>query len=53
VAWKVYDHRTADHPGNLAYALVATIGESTIVLAGTGSDVEFETLATEIAGELQ
>jgi hypothetical protein len=52
VAWKVYDHRTADHPGNLAYALVATIGESTVVLAGTGSDVEFATLATEIAGEL-
>jgi len=52
VAWKVYDHRTADHAGNLAYALVATVGESTVVLAGTGSDVEFATLATEIAGEL-
>ena len=53
VDWKVYDHRTADHPGNLAYALVATVGDSTVVLAGTGSNVEFETLATEIAGELQ
>lgn len=53
VAWKVYDHRTADHPGNLAYALVATVGDSTIVLAGTGSDSEFATLATEISGELQ
>ncbi|MDP9028040.1 MAG: DUF4245 domain-containing protein [Actinomycetota bacterium] len=53
VAWKVYDHRTADHPGNLAYALVTTVGASTIVLAGTGSDTEFATLATEIAGELQ
>ncbi|CAN5429676.1 hypothetical protein BH10ACT6_BH10ACT6_09620 [soil metagenome] len=53
VAWKVYDHRTADHPGNLAYALVTTVGASTVVLAGTGSDVEFATLATEIAGQLQ
>lgn len=53
LAWKVYDHRTADHPGNLAYALVATAGDSTVVLAGTGSDVEFATLATEIAGKLQ
>lgn len=50
--WTVYDHRTADNPGNLAYALVTTVGESTIVLAGTGSDGEFATLATEIAGEL-
>lgn len=52
VRWQVYDHRTADHPGNLAYALVTTVGDSTVVLAGTASDVEFATLATEIAGEL-
>lgn len=52
VTWKVYDHRTAAQSGNLAYALVTTVGESTVVLAGTGSDVEFATLATEIAGEL-
>ena len=52
VPWKVYDHRTADHPGNLAYALVTTVGDSTVVLAGTGSDREFATLATEIAGAL-
>jgi hypothetical protein len=50
--WQVYDHRTAANPGNLAYALVTTIGKSTIVLAGTGSNAEFATLATEIAGEL-
>jgi len=51
--WRVYDHRTADHPGNLAYALVTTVGDSTVVLAGTGSDSEFATLATEISGELE
>ncbi len=50
--WQVYDHRTAENPGNLAYALVTTIGKSTIVLAGTGSNAEFATLATEIAGQL-
>jgi len=51
--WRVYDHRTADHAGNLAYALVTTVGDSTVVLAGTGSDDEFATLATEISGELE
>jgi len=50
--WQVYDHRSDDHPGNLAYALVTTVGDSTVVLAGTGSDAEFATLATEISGEL-
>ena len=52
LSWQVYDHRSADHPGNLAYALVTSVGDSTIVLAGTGSDSEFATLATEISGEL-
>jgi len=51
--WQVYDHRTDDHPGNLAYALVTTVGDSTVVLAGTASDAEFATLATEISGELE
>ena len=50
--WQVYDHRTDDDPGNLAYALVTTVGDSTVVLAGTGTDAEFATLATEISGEL-
>ena len=52
LSWQVYDHRSADHPGNLAYALVTSVGDSTVVLAGTGSDSEFATLATEISGEL-
>ncbi len=51
--WQVYDHRSDDHPGNLAYALVTTVGDSTVVLAGTASDGEFATLATEISGELE
>ncbi|MEO6115835.1 MAG: DUF4245 domain-containing protein [Pseudolysinimonas sp.] len=51
--WQVYDHRSDNDPGNLAYALVTTVGDSTVVLAGTGSDAEFGTLATEISGELE
>jgi hypothetical protein len=50
--WQVYDRRTDSDPGNLAYALVTTVGDSTVVLAGTASDAEFATLATEISGEL-
>ncbi|HEU0205551.1 MAG TPA: DUF4245 domain-containing protein [Pseudolysinimonas sp.] len=50
--WQVYDHRSDDHPGNLAYALVTTVRDSTVVLAGTASDSEFATLATEVSGEL-
>jgi hypothetical protein len=50
--WQVYDHRSDSNPGNLAYALVTTVGETTVVLAGTASDAEFSTLATEISGEL-
>ncbi|MFC5500964.1 DUF4245 domain-containing protein [Lysinimonas soli] len=50
--WQVYDHRADSNPGNLAYALVTTVGASTVVLAGTASDSEFATLATEITKEL-
>ena len=52
IRWQVHDHRTDQDPGNLAYALVTTVGDSTVVLAGTGSDAEFAALATEISGEL-
>ncbi len=52
VPWQVYDRRSAPDTGNLAYALVTTIGRSTVVLGGTATDAEFATLATEIGGEL-
>ena len=48
ITWTVYDHRGADDPGNLAYALVTEHQESTFVLYGTASDIEFETLATAL-----
>ena len=52
VDWTSYDRRDASDPGNVAYALVTTHGVSTIVLAGTADDAEFETLAAAIAKEL-
>jgi hypothetical protein len=48
VTWTVYDHRDADDPGNLAYALVTEVGASTYVLHGTASDDEFALLAQAI-----
>lgn len=51
VDWRVFDRRDAADPGNLAFALVSELGASTIVLGGTASDAEFETLATELVEE--
>lgn len=48
LTWTIYDHRDAEDPGNLAYAIVAEYEESTFVLYGTASDIEFETLATAL-----
>lgn len=53
VEWAVFDHRADENPGNFAYALAATMGESTLVLHGTGSDAEFEALATSVTAELE
>lgn len=52
VSWTTYDRRDTDDPGNVAYALVTEAGESTIVLAGTADDAEFEVLAQAVAEEL-
>lgn len=52
VEWTSYDRRGASDPGNVAYALVTTTDDSTIVLAGTAEDAEFAFLATAIAKEL-
>jgi hypothetical protein len=47
-SWTVYDERETDDPGNLAYALVTEVGESTYVLHGTASDDEFALLARSL-----
>jgi len=52
VSWRSYDRRSEPDPGNLAYALVAGFGDSTVVLGGTASDEEFEVLATAVAESL-
>ncbi len=52
VDWTSYDRRQVGSPGNVAYALVTTSGGSTIVLAGTADDTEFEVLAAAVAKEL-
>ncbi|WP_187264939.1 DUF4245 domain-containing protein [Homoserinibacter sp. GY 40078] len=50
--WQAHDRRDADDIGNVAYALVAEAGTSTIVIAGTADDEEFEVLAGAVAKEL-
>lgn len=49
VEWDVYDRRDSDDPGNLAYALSATLGNSTVLLFGTATDDDFQTLAATVA----
>lgn len=52
VNWTSYDRRDVDDPGNVAFALVTESGASTIVLAGTADDAEFDELAEAVAKEL-
>jgi Protein of unknown function (DUF4245) len=52
VLWKIYDHRTAKDPGNLAYAMSANIEKSTIAIYGTANTAEFRTLAGAVAADL-
>jgi hypothetical protein len=52
VEWTVYDHRDAEDPGNLAYAMVTEAGESTFVLYGTADGNEFRTLAASVDAEI-
>ncbi|MGL4339179.1 MAG: DUF4245 domain-containing protein [Rhodoglobus sp.] len=49
--WTVFDQRDSVDPGNFAYAMATTVGASTIVLHGTASTIEFETLASSITSE--
>jgi hypothetical protein len=52
LSWQVYDHRDQRTSGNYDYALVTELDDSTVVLHGTASDAEFESLASSIALEL-
>ena len=52
VEWTIYDNRDGDDPGNLAYAMVTTAGNSTFVLNGTADDNEFRTMAGSLVAEI-
>jgi hypothetical protein len=57
VTWQLYDNRVAVSsgdrtPGNLAYAMVATVGANTYILNGTADDSEFRTVATTISSSI-
>jgi len=50
--WDVYDNRDGDDPGNLAYAMVTSEGDTVWVLNGTADEQEFRTLATTLGSEI-
>ena len=53
VEWTLYDNRDGDDPGNLAYAMVTTAGNSIFVLNGTADDNEFRTMAGSLVSEIE
>ncbi|GAA4671297.1 DUF4245 domain-containing protein [Frondihabitans cladoniiphilus] len=50
--WSIYDRRTENDPGNLAYAMVTTSGKSTVILAGTAPTQQFDLLAEKASATL-
>ena len=53
LVWTVYDNRSAEHPGNLAYALSTTANGDVFVLNGTASDADFEAIAGQVAAGIK
>lgn len=51
--WTVYDNRSYKDAGNIQFAMVTTLGRSTVVLYGTADDAEFDQLATSITADLR
>jgi hypothetical protein len=49
LSWDIYDNRSVEGSGNLAYAMVTVAAGSTFVLNGTASDKDFDTLAAAVA----
>lgn len=49
--WTVYDRRGERDTGNYAYSMSTQLGADLVVLNGTASDAEFQTLAAAIAKE--
>lgn len=53
ITWQLYDNRDSNDPGNHAFAMSAVAGDSTVVLHGTASDAEFQTLAASVSAQLE
>jgi hypothetical protein len=53
ITWSIYDNRdTSRDVGDAKYALSTTQGASTVVLYGTASNTEFQTLAKSVSTQL-
>jgi Protein of unknown function (DUF4245) len=50
--WTVFDYRASKDSGNLAFAMTADIAYSSIVLFGTASTAEFDSLALAVSTDL-
>lgn len=53
ISWTVFDNRTGDDPGNLAYAMMTTAGTTTYLIYGTATADEFLILASSLATEVR
>ena len=52
VEWQEFNNRSAEQPGNLAYALVTVRGGDVFVLNGNANDADFEAIAASVAKNL-
>lgn len=52
ITWDVYDQRDVKDPGNYAYSLATTVGDSEYLLHGTASSNEFGLFASALAAEI-
>ena len=53
IVWEVFDQRRSEDPGNFAYSLATTSGNTVYLLHGTAADAEFITLASALAPDVQ
>lgn len=52
IEWQVFNNRSSEHPGNLAYALVTVKGPDVFVLNGNATDHEFADIAAHISAQI-
>lgn len=49
VEWQEFNNRSAEQPGNLAYALVTVKGKDVFILNGDADNADFEAIAAKVA----